>query len=82
MKGPDPDRERSEKILTQKAFLTSYNEGVPPGFPSATAPLLKIFKSTHPHFFKHGSEWSLDQHRKRLMDWLPAYVRKNATEEA
>lgn len=52
------------------AFLKSYNESLPPGFPCASVPLLKKFKGAHPMLFKKGEMWSTDQHRKKLIDWL------------
>lgn len=77
MRGPDLDRERSEKRITLAEFLASYNADLPAGFPRASAPLLKIFSGTYPELFKTGVTWSLDQHRKKVMDWLPGYVRAN-----
>jgi hypothetical protein len=76
MKGPDLDRERSEKERSLKEFLALYNEGLPPGYPRASAQLLKQFSAAYPALFK-GEVWSLGQHRKRLMDWLPAHVRES-----
>jgi len=52
-------------------FLESYNKNMPKGFPLATALLLKKFKDAQPGLFKNGDLWSLDQHRKKLIDWLP-----------
>ncbi len=75
MKGPDLDRERSEKRLTIAAFLKSYNEDIPAGFPRASLPLLRQFARIYPELFKTGTTWSLDQHRKKLMDWLPMHIR-------
>ena len=76
MKGPDLDRQRSEKVLSRKEFITSYNEGLPDGYAAANTGVLKAFSAAHPHLFKHGDAWSLDQHRKRVMDWLPTHLRK------
>ena len=80
MRGPDLDRERSERKLTLAQFLASYNEGLPLEYPRASAPLLKEFSASYPELFKEGAVWSLDQHRKRVMDWLPAHVRAAADE--
>lgn len=74
MKGPDLDRERSEKECTLKEFLTLYNEGLPTGYPRASASLLREFSAAYPALFK-GDIWSLGQHRKRVMDWLPTHGR-------
>lgn len=77
MRGPDLDKERCEKKRSLAEFLTSYNEGLPPDYPRATSPLLRKFNGAYPELFKHGNIWSLDQHRKRVMDWLPNYMRAN-----
>jgi hypothetical protein len=69
MKGRDLDKERSEKPHTLLEFLHLYNENLPRAFPPASVSLLTQFKNGHPSFFKSGA-WSLEQHRKRVMDWL------------
>jgi len=51
-------------------FLKSYNKNIPTGFPQATEELLKKFKASHASFVKHGELWSLDEHRKKIVDWL------------
>ena len=61
----------SEVRLSLAGFLTSYNKNLPAGFPKASTALLKQFRETHPLFFKHGDFWSLDEHRKKIIDWLP-----------
>ncbi len=70
MKAPDLDRIRSELSRSLDGFLASYNENLPLTFPRASAALLEEFRSTHDKLFKKGSQWSLDQHRKKVMDWL------------
>ena len=52
-------------------FLESYNQNMPKDFPLASVVLLKKFKDAQPALFKNGDLWSLDQHRKKLIDWLP-----------
>ncbi len=52
-------------------FLASYNKNMPASFPRASAAALKRFREAHAGLFKHGDLWSLDQHRKKLIDWLP-----------
>lgn len=69
MKLPDLDRQRSEKMVSFSVFLASYNEGLPLQFPRASAALLREFRKTHAALFK-SNLWSLDQHRKKVMDWL------------
>jgi hypothetical protein len=71
MKLPDLDRLRCEKQCSLADFLTLYNEDLPAAFPRASKALLAEFKETHATFFK-TDDWSLDVHRKKVMDWLPA----------
>lgn len=55
-------------------FLESYNRNIPKNsknFPQASVALLKKFKDAHSMLFKNGDFWSLDQHRKKVIDWLP-----------
>jgi len=80
MKTPDLDRARSEKKLTLPAFLKSYNEDLPAQFPQVSDSHLREFKKTFPTLFKEDSSWSLDQHRKKVMDWLPLHL-KSLSEE-
>ena len=54
------------------AFLESYNKSIPGSFPRVSVKILKHFQKLHPILFKHSNEWSIDKHRKRLMDWLPS----------
>lgn len=75
MKLPDTDKIRSEKILSLPGFIQAYNENLPADFQQATPALLREFKKTHPTIFK-DSTWSLDQHRKKVMDWLTSLSAK------
>lgn len=63
--------ELNQVLVTRAAFMRAYNENMPIGFPHVTLSLLKKFQDAHPTLFKHGDAWSLDRHRKKLMDWLP-----------
>ena len=72
MKGPDLDRQRSEKSRSLGEFLKLYNESLPLAFPRASTSLLEDFRSAHANLFKSNSVWSLDLHRKKVMDWLRA----------
>lgn len=74
MKGPDVDRVRSEQKRSAAEFLTLYNDGLPAGFPQATTASLAEYKKRYAEQFKDGT-WSLDMHRKKIMDWLPGYVK-------
>jgi hypothetical protein len=82
MRLPDLDRLRSELPLTLPRFLRIYNDDLPKGFPIATASLLREFKKTHASLFRLDGSWSLDQHRKRVMDWLPARYRREEVKSA
>jgi hypothetical protein len=75
MRDFDPIKERSEKKLDDAAFLKSYNEDLPEQFPKASRVYLKEFKNSHPSLFKDDGAWSLDQHRKKFMDWLPQHIK-------
>ncbi len=62
--------ELSQIEMPLAAFLASYNESIPSGFPRASVATLKKFQAGHPTLFKHGDSWLIAQHRKRLIDWL------------
>lgn len=65
------DNSEFTRIMTSAAvFMESYNKSIPIGFPEVSTKALKEFQVVHPALFKHGNEWSVDRHRKRLMDWL------------
>ena len=70
MRTPDLDRARSEKKRTLTDFADLYNENLPLAFPRASEELLKEFRSGHKGLFPSGKGWSLDQHRRKVMDWL------------
>ena len=61
----------SEAQISIEEFLKSYNETIPTSFPKASVALLQRYKEEHEALFKHGESWSLDLHRKKIMDWLP-----------
>jgi hypothetical protein len=61
----------NEIALTINEFLLSFNKNMPSNYPSVTTAQLLKFKAEHASLFKNGGEWSLDQHRKRMIDWLP-----------
>ena len=75
MKPLDPIKERGEKKLSPNDFIIFYNENLPLKFPRASKPFLREFKKTYPKLFKENNAWSLDQHRKKFMDWLPQHIR-------
>ncbi|MDP2593745.1 MAG: hypothetical protein Q8P36_00165 [bacterium] len=78
MKTPDLDRARSERRVTLAEFLRSYNTGLPEQFPRASLPLLRAYKLQYPAQFKEDGLWSLDIHRKKVMDWLPMHLKSLA----
>ena len=55
-------------------FLESYNKNMPRSFPLVSIQLLKEFKEVHSTLFKNSDLWSLEQHRKKVMDWLPQNI--------
>ncbi|MBC7836634.1 hypothetical protein H7X87_02540 [Acetobacteraceae bacterium] len=62
--------DEAEKQISSFDFMESYNKNIPAGFPHATEALLKKFKEENPVFFTHGDLWSLDEHRKKMVDWF------------
>ncbi len=64
----------SEVPVSLPDFLKAYNQNLPIGFPRATSGLLREFKGSHESLFKQGDLWSIDLHRKKVMDWLPAHT--------
>ncbi len=71
MKKSHRKQEPNQALITLVDFLKSYNKNMPVQFPRASAALLKQFKESHLGLFKHGDFWSLDEHRKKVIDWLP-----------
>lgn len=71
MKKPPKPITPNEAPLTITEFLTNYNKSLPQNFPHASLVLLERFKNEHISLFKTENVWTLDHHRKRLMDWLP-----------
>lgn len=65
------DLDVGQAQISFSEFLESYNRNMPSAFPRATVVLMKKFKEDNVSLFKHGDLWSLEQHRKRLMDWIP-----------
>ncbi len=57
--------------LSLKDFVQSFNENMPSGYALVSEEQLLQFKSDHASLFKNGDMWSIDQHRKRIVDWLP-----------
>ncbi len=70
MKKRDYVLERNQAMTTAVDFLDLYNKMIPAHFPQATTEVMRKFQLAHPALFKRGSEWSIERHRKHLMDWL------------
>ncbi len=64
----------SELPMTEAEFMTSYNQNMPEGYPLVSMAILERFKQAHTSLFKSGNTWSLDQHRKRMIEWLPQNI--------
>jgi len=64
----------NEIHITMAEFLVSFNKNMPSSFPKVTEAQLIKFKESHASFFKGKDKWSLDQHRKKVIDWLPQNV--------
>lgn len=58
-------------------FVQYYNKNVPEAFPRASLHTLIKFQETHPGLFEKNNEWTIDKHRKKLMDWLASYKENN-----
>ena len=72
---PDIQRELNEMHTSLMLFLDVYNKDLPLGFPPANKELLQKFKDSHPLLFDGVADsWSVDKHRKRVMDWLSSHA--------
>jgi hypothetical protein len=63
-----------EMPLTDAEFLASFNKNMPAGYPHVSLAILKRFKDAHLSMFKPDGLWSLDHHRKRMIEWLPQNI--------
>lgn len=73
MKGKDDHNQEANFIeAPMSTFVQYYNENIPASFPRATLKALQQFKESHRDLFKGGDKWTIDKHRKKLMDWLTA----------
>jgi len=64
----------NEIPLSLSEFLKSFNQNMPANFPQASEGQLIMFRKEHEILFRKGGTWSLDQHRKKVMDWLPRNI--------
>ena len=70
MRRKNEELERNQLMTSVAVFMESYNQTIPLGFPRVSIKALKEFQVAHPMLFKKSDEWSIERHRKRLMDWL------------
>ncbi|OGG43038.1 hypothetical protein A2841_02670 [Candidatus Kaiserbacteria bacterium RIFCSPHIGHO2_01_FULL_48_10] len=70
MRGNSEQIKINQTATTLVVFMESYNKSIPEGFPRASTAILKKFQIEHQMLFKHGDSWSVDRHRKKVMDWL------------
>ena len=74
MKRKNIQQQINQDVVSIAVFMESYNKSLPQGFPEASKKNLEGFYKTHPLLFKEGrNKWSIDKHRKRLMDWLASH---------
>lgn len=71
MKTPDFDRIRCEEQRSISDFCGEYNKDLPESFTRASVSLLAEYRRSHPEAFRMSGTWTLDQHRKKIIDWLP-----------
>lgn len=73
MKGKkNNDLEINQIKTTLPVFMEMYNSTIPANFTQASVATLKKFQSLYPSLFKNSEEWSIDKHRKKLIEWLPS----------
>ena len=65
--------EFNEAFTSVSVFMAYYNKNIPATYPKATEKSLIAFRVAYPGLFEKGEDWSIDKHRKRLMDWLNSY---------
>jgi len=71
MKNTLKELKLNEIPLSLSEFLKSFNQNMPLNFPRASEGRLIKFKKEHESLFQKDNTWSLDMHRKKVMDWLP-----------
>jgi hypothetical protein len=71
MKNNSQELKPNEIPLSLNQFLESFNQNMPANFPQVSEEQLIKFRKEHETLFQKTGTWSLDQHRKKVMDWLP-----------
>lgn len=51
-------------------FAEYYNKNIPISYSKVTVDDLIEFKQTHQSLFVGDGNWTIDKHRKKLMDWI------------
>ena len=72
------NKDEMERITTEmdtNEFQNDYNESIPDTFPRVTVNILNIFQSTYPSLFKRKKLWTIEKHRKKVLDWHASYNR-------
>ncbi len=78
MKRKNLEQAVNQTVVSTAVFMESYNKHLPKGFPAAPMKNLEEFYRSHSMLFKNGYKWSIDKHRKRVMDWLSSHHEYNA----
>lgn len=73
MRHKNEQLELNQLVIPLQIFMEAYNQSLPVGFPRVSVRGLREFRASYPMLFKHGDAWSIDKHRKRLMDWLVSH---------
>ncbi|MCX6713517.1 MAG: hypothetical protein NTV48_00200 [Candidatus Vogelbacteria bacterium] len=67
------EQEVNLAVMTIETFIQYYNKNIPASFPRATTKALEQFQVSHANLFDDNKFWTIDKHRRRLMDWLILY---------
>jgi hypothetical protein len=67
------EQEKNFIETSLNTFIQYYNQNIPESFPQATVAALEQFQATHAVLFDDKKTWTIDKHRRRVMDWLPSY---------
>jgi len=70
MKRRDLVLEQNQAKTSIEVFLAAYNKNIPETAPRVSLKILRDFQAANPTLFKHGNSWSIERHRKKVMDWL------------
>ena len=73
MKSKNIEWELNQVATPLATFVDAYNKNIPVDFPHASTKSLKQFQTAFPALFKNTEEWSIDKHRKKVMDWLSSH---------